>query len=221
MAESPTGATYSKSLFWMMTALFLGLGALLGGAFYTASRILSVIQVPAGGDSPAVHTAGGDFRVQRPNVVGPGLPIYPGAQLVLPSENTGSNGYEPRLETATYHTNDLRALVDSWYLEHLSADFVRHDAGIEPVPEPLRAAHISRGDVAFLGERGNQIRMVVLVEDSSGTRITLERTSRRESKPADRPARSQKRLRNPKRRPNPNRHTDAIQLSRKVSEACG
>lgn len=82
MPERPTDSAYSKSLFWMVLALCIGLGVLVGGAFFTASRILKALHAPSG-EGQAIHTAGGDFRLQRPDEVGPGLPIYPGALLVL------------------------------------------------------------------------------------------------------------------------------------------
>jgi hypothetical protein len=45
------------------------------------------------------------------------------------------------------------------------------------LPENFRDAHISDEDIAFIGERGNQVRVVALSQDDAGTKITLLRSS--------------------------------------------
>ncbi len=84
----------------------------------------------------------------------------------------------------------LSAYVANWYLEHLSPEFVRQDSGPKKLPEALRDAHISDDDIAFVGERGDQIRVVELALDEMGTKITLLRsyTKPLASAPAQPPA---------------------------------
>jgi hypothetical protein len=46
------------------------------------------------------------------------------------------------------------------------------------LPEAFRESHISEDDIAFVGERGDQIRVVVLGSDSMGTKIALLRSAK-------------------------------------------
>lgn len=87
------------------------------------------------------------------------------------------------MKTATYHTNDPREMVDHWYAQHLGPDFLRHDAA-KPVPEALRQMYVPANDITFVGERGSQVRVVDLGEDSTGTKITLQRGANPNPKPA-------------------------------------
>jgi len=50
-------------------------------------------------------------------------------------------------------------------------------AGPKNLPEVLRNSHISDDDIAFIGERGGQIRVVALALDDMGTRITFLRSN--------------------------------------------
>jgi hypothetical protein len=181
-------AFFSKSLFLMMVAIFGGIALLFGGGMFIASRVIHAMGLRATSDKTTVRTPIADFRIQKRDEVGPGLPVYPRASLVVPGQDAAlavSGDDQPQIVYATYHTNDSREFVLDWYAGHLSPDFVRHNAGVEPLPETLREARIPGNDIAFLGERGNQIRIVALTEDSTGTKITLERTSKRESKPGE------------------------------------
>lgn len=180
MAETsiPQDSSSSKSLLWMMIALFCGLGILLGGGIFTASRVLRSMQFRAMGEKLTVHTPAADLRVEKTNEVGPGLPIYPHASLVLPGENVGTatpGGNQAEVQAVTYHTNDIRDIVESWYLGHLGAEFVRHDAGDKVFPEAFREARISDDYITFVGERSEQVRIAAMAPDSTGTKITLVR----------------------------------------------
>jgi len=48
-----------------------------------ASRVINALGLRAGSDKTTVRTPLGEFRVEKAKEVGPGLPVYPAATLVL------------------------------------------------------------------------------------------------------------------------------------------
>jgi len=182
MAKSSSasgGGSSSRSLLFMMIAMTCGFCVLLSGGLLMASRVINALGVRAGRDKTTVRTPLGEFRLEKAKEVGPGLPVYPAATLVLAGAATTHlplNDDQPQVLTSTYHTNASREYVANWYLEHLSPEFARRDSGPKKLPEALRDAHISDDDIAFVGERGDQIRVVALTLDEMGTKITLLRS---------------------------------------------
>jgi hypothetical protein len=175
------GAPSSKSLLLMMAAMVCGVAVLLGGGMLMASRVIHSLGLRAASDKTTVRTPLGDFRVEKAKEVGPGLPVYPQATLVLPGGNAPHDlvhDDQPQVVASTYHTNSSREYVVNWYLERLSPEFVRQNSGSKKLPEAFRAAHISNDDIAFVGERGDQIRVVALASDDTGTKITLLRSTK-------------------------------------------
>jgi hypothetical protein len=78
----------------------------------------------------------------------------------------------------------LREFVVNWYMEHLSPEFTRQDSGPKKLPEVFRNSHISDDDIAFLAERGDQVRAISLSSDDTGTKITLLRAANQAPTPA-------------------------------------
>lgn len=179
MAESSSSgdSSSSKSLLWMMIAVFVGLGGLLGGGLFLANRMVGSVGLAAATSKDIIHTPAGNFHLEKQNEVGPGLPVYSNASLVLPSEKSAALAIEERnsgMNAVTYHTRDTRDSVDLWYSKHLSPEFARHDAGENPLPEVLREARVTDSDIAFLAQRGRQVRIVALSLDAAGgTSISL------------------------------------------------
>ena len=146
-----------------------------------ASRVIHALQLRAEGDKTTVPTPLGDFRVEKAQQVGPGLPVYPQASLVLPGGaplHLPADDNQPQVVASTYHTNSSREYVVNWYLEHLSPEFVRQDAGPKNLPEVFHESHISDDDITFVGERGDQVRVVSLAAEELGTKITLLRSAK-------------------------------------------
>jgi hypothetical protein len=162
----------------MMLAMTCGFCVLLGGGLLMASRVIGALGLRAGSDKTTVRTPLGEFRVEKAGEVGPGLPVYPAATLVLPGAavHTLSSDDRPQVIASTYHTNSSREYVATWYVEHLSPEFVRQDTGPKKLPEAVRDSRISDDDIAFVGERGEQVRIVALSIDDMGTKITLLRS---------------------------------------------
>jgi hypothetical protein len=181
MAKSSSdsgGAPSSKSLLFMMIAMTCGFCVLLGGGLLMASRVIGALGLRAGSDKTTVRTPLGEFRVEKAREVGPGLPVYPASTLLLPgaAAHLPSNDDQPQVLASTYHTNSSREYVVNWYVEHLSPEFARQDAGPKKLPEAFRDSRISDDDIVFVGERGEQVRAVALAADDMGTKITLLRS---------------------------------------------
>jgi len=180
-SSSSGESSSSKSLLFMMAAIFCGFGILLSGGLLMASRVIHALQLRSEGDKTTVRTPIGDFRFEKAQQVGPGLPVYPLASLVLPggpASHALGDESQPQVVASTYHANSSREYVASWYLEHLSPEFVRQDPGPKNLPELFRKSHISDDDITFLAERGDQFRMVALATEDSGTKIILLRSSK-------------------------------------------
>jgi hypothetical protein len=162
---------------WMMLALTVGLGVMLGGGLFIANTLLHSMSLAAAtGNKNVVRTPIGSFRVQKQTQNGPGLPVYPRSSLQLPgTDATGQivQDAQEGLTVVTYHSADDREAIDAWYTQHLSAEFSRHDASERPLPEPFHAVRVADGDIAFLAERGNNIRALTLSQEANGTRICL------------------------------------------------
>ena len=144
-----------------------------------ASRVIQAMQLRAGSDKSTVRTPIGDFRYEKAQEVGPSLPVYPQAILVLPSVAEGhlsANDDSDQVVSSTYHTNAAREFVANWYMEHLSSEFTRQDSGPKKLPEVFQKSHIADDDIAFVGERGDQVRLVALSADENGTKISLLRS---------------------------------------------
>ena len=110
------------------------------------SRVIHALQLRSEGDKSIVHTPLGDYRVEKAKEVGPGLPIYPQASLVLPGGapvRLPANDNQPQVVASTYHTNSSREYVADWYLGHLSPEFVRQDPGPKNLPEAFQKSHIT------------------------------------------------------------------------------
>jgi hypothetical protein len=179
----------SKSLMWMMIALFGGMAVLLGGGLFLASRVVKSMGLSAAAGKDTIKTPGGNFKLEKPDQVGPGLPVYPRGSLELPGDNVTAaiKDMQSGEETVTYHTADTREFVDEWYSKHLSPEYTRHDAAEKPQPEIFREAHVSDTDVVFVAERGDMVRIVDLATDATGTKIALVRINRTPPAPAEAP----------------------------------
>ncbi len=179
MAESSAGnSSSSKTLLWMMVAMFAVVGILLGGGFSLTSRMLRAMGMRATSSQDTLHTPQGNLRMERENQVGPGLPVYPRSSMVLPGEAAvaeAARNIRNGVSLVRYHSTDSRDFVDNWYSQHLSSEFKRRNAGENPAPENLRNAGVSGDETAFVAERGAQTRIVAISADATGTMISLIR----------------------------------------------
>jgi hypothetical protein len=188
------GAPSSKSLLFMMLAMTCGFCILLGGGLLMASRVIQALGLREASDKGTVRSPVGDYRLEKASAVGPGLPVYPQSTLVLPGAEAArvpAVAGQPQVVASTYHSNASREYVVNWYVEHLSPEFARQDSGTTNLPAAFQNSRISEEDVTFLGERGDQVRLVALAQEDTGTKITLLRFSKPPAPapgPADQPA---------------------------------
>jgi hypothetical protein len=170
----------SKSLMWMMLALTAGLGVMLGGGLFIANTLLHSMGLAAANTNRStVRTPIGSFRLEGQEQIGPGLPVYPRALLQLPGGDSTGQAMQQAQEgitTVTYHSSDEREVIDSWYTQHLSTEYTRHDATEHQLPEVFHAVPVGDGDISFLAQRGSNIRAVILSADTGGTKICLLQT---------------------------------------------
>jgi hypothetical protein len=163
---------------WMMIGLFTGLGILLAGGLFVASRVVRSLGLSAVSAKDTVRTPGGGFRMEKETEVGPALPVYPRSSLVVPDDDAAAAAIrqaQSGIETSTYHTTDTRDFVDEWYGKHLSPEFTRREAGAKSGSAIFRDTHLSDNDIAFVAEREQMVRIVALSLDSGGTKISLIR----------------------------------------------
>src|SRR3979411_551060 len=188
-SAASSGGPSSQSLLFMMIAMTVGFCVLLGGGLLMASRVIGALGLRAGSDKTTVRTPLGEFRVEKAKEVGPGLPVYPASTLVLPgaAAHLPANDDQPQVIASTYHTNSSREYVANWYLGHLSPEFARQDSGPKKLPEAFRDSRISDDDIAFVGERGDQVRAVCLATEDTGTKIPLLRSFTKPPAPAPAP----------------------------------
>ena len=176
--SSSGNSSSSKSLMWMMIALFAGLAVLLGAGLFVASRAIRSMGLSAAAAQDAIRTPGGTFRLEKETEVGPGLPVYPRSSLLVPGEDAAAaeiKQVQKGIEVSEYHSGDAREFVDKWYAEHLSPEFARHDAGDKTVAAAYSDARVSEGDIAFVAEREQKVRIVALSMEGAGTKISLIR----------------------------------------------
>jgi hypothetical protein len=173
------GDSSAKSLMWMTVALFAGFGVLLGGGLFMASHLVRSLGLAAATGKNTLRTPMGGFRMEKESQVGPGLPVYPRSSLELPSnDSTGKELQDAKdgVRTVTYLSTDEREAVEYWYAQHLSAEFTRHASSEQPFSPPFQDVHLAEGDIAFLAVRAENIRIVTLSTDPTGTKIQLVRT---------------------------------------------
>jgi hypothetical protein len=178
MSESSVSgsSSVSKKLMWMMIALFAGMAVMLGGGLFMAGRVVRSMAMSASTPKDTVKTPVGSFRMEKADQVGPGLPVYPRSSLELPGESAAAEAIKENqsgIDSVSYHSGDTRESVDEWYAKHLSPQFTRHEAGEKPTPQVYTNANLSDTDIVFLAEHGDQVRLVALSVDPTGTKISL------------------------------------------------
>jgi hypothetical protein len=178
LKPSAGNASSSKSLMWMMAAFFAGLAVLLAAGLFVASRAVRSMGLSAASARDAIKTPGGTFRLVQETQVGPGLPVYPRASLIVPDDASAAAAIKQAqkgIEVSAYESSDARDFVDSWYAKHLSPEFTRHDPGEKLEGSLYVDAHVSDNDVVFVAQRDEKMRVVALSADPNGTKISLIR----------------------------------------------
>ena len=99
-----SGGGSSKSLLFMMIGMTCGACLLLSAGMLMASRVIHALGLRSAEDRTTVRTPIGDYRFEKAKEIGPGLPIYPQASLVLPGAEAArlpQNDDQPQVIAST------------------------------------------------------------------------------------------------------------------------
>lgn len=126
------------------------------------------------GRNVEISTPIGDLKVEHG--ADTGLPKYPGArenddsasvELTAPTED------KLQITAAHYFTADPLAQVDGWYGKTLGHDFEREGPGQKHWISGHPDIHIDSSETAYVSDRKDTVRLVVLKESSGGVEIKL------------------------------------------------
>jgi hypothetical protein len=190
MAEGSVSgnSSSSKSLMWMTAALFAGMAVLLVGGLFLAGRVVRSFGIRASlGGPQTVQTKQGTYRLEREKEVGPAVPLYPHASLVVPDDDAAvleAKDAEKGIGRVTYESDDSRDFIDKWYQDHLPQVFERHSAET-PLTADLTSARVQDNDIAFSATKNGHTRIVVLSEIAAGTKISIVRMDKPEAAASD------------------------------------
>jgi hypothetical protein len=164
----------------------IGAGVVILGllAFATVRFILREGTIRKQGRQVTISTPLGELKVDRG--AEPGLPKYPGASMEKDSasvELTAPTDDKLEIIAARYLTADALDRVDAWYGKTLGNDFEREGPGekrtISNASTPY--LHIESSDTAYVSDRKDTVRLVVLKKSSGGVEIKLVRIGPREA----------------------------------------
>ena len=127
-----------------------------------------------------IETPAGSLRVNGDQLHATGLPVYPGAK---PMKSQGSNvefaadsGAGIGISNEKYITLGDLDVVSAWYQQRLGAGYQREEKG-----SGNHRDHVSSdADVAYVYEKGDNVRVVALTKKSNGIEIELVRIGKKE-----------------------------------------
>jgi len=185
MSTAPTPAPQKKdNLVWWFIGLVVVAVAVLGlGGILAAYFIRQNVEVIRTDNQVEVRTPAGELKVARNAHVDPGLPVYPGAMLTEPGatvELTSPEEDSLFVTSARYRTPDPIQNVDAWYRENLSLDFEREGPGKMEKKKEVVGIMVKSSDTAYISDKEDALRVVVLERKGLYTEIALARLSKQE-----------------------------------------
>ncbi len=186
MSTTPIQPASKKSnlLWWVLG--FVGVAA----AFATvcglllASFFVRGVRVNPTAQQVEVSTPAGQLTLRGGTSKDLGLPVCPGATLVESGgslEFTTSQDEKVGVTGVHYHTADSLDKVDAWYRTHLGSEFVREGPGKKAATVHGHGVTISSMDIAFIADKDDLVRMVVLERRGTGVEIALVRMGQQEA----------------------------------------
>ena len=158
--------------------VILGLGGALI-AFYLARQ---VEVVRTGPDGVEVRTPLGTIRANRDKAE-TGLPEYPGARMTDTPGTVEISGPEDEgflVTVGKYRTPDAPATVDEWYRGRLASSFEREPAGTMVRKRHIFGTEVRSDDLAYIEEKDDVIRFVVIRRQGFETEIVLARLGKQD-----------------------------------------
>jgi hypothetical protein len=179
---NPAPVNKSGSLIpWLLGLFGTGLVILCLIALVTVRYIFSGSQIRRQGKNVEISTPLGDLKVEHG--ADPGLPKYPGArehdesasvELTAPTED------KLRIIAGHYFTSDPLGNVDAWYGRILGSDFEREGPGEKRRISNFPHVYIESSETAYVSDRKDAVRLVILQERSGGVEIKLVHIGPRE-----------------------------------------
>ncbi|MCL4522606.1 MAG: hypothetical protein M1453_06970 [Acidobacteria bacterium] len=169
---------------WVLGLLVVGALILGGGAWVVTHYLVRSLQVNRADSTVVIDTPVGTLKAAKDEKVDPGLPVYPDAkiaqaggtvELSMPEEDS------VQLTAVHYRTIDPIEKVDAWYREQLNQDFKREGPGVMVRKKNISGIIVKSGDIAYVSEKDDVVRVVALQKRFNGVEIALLRAGKQES----------------------------------------
>lgn len=183
-ASNPPANKGASLLPWLLGMFAAGVVVLGLLAFMAVRFILGESRIRREGKQVTISTPLGELKVDHG--ADPGLPKYPGSSVE--KEGAGvelTAPTEDKLEiiAAHYFTVDSLEKVDAWYGKTLGSDFGREGPGEKRTISNANTPylHVASSETAYVSDRKDTVRLVVLKERPDGVEIKLVRIGPREA----------------------------------------
>jgi len=187
MSTHPVSTPESKSnfLWWVLGLFCAGVVILALSGLVVAAYLARYAQVNRTAARVEIRTPVGQLTVAKNHAQETGLPLYPGASAIE-SKQAGIEFTTPEDErvviaAAHYTTSDPFERVDAWYRERLGPDFVRESSGPHVHKVVVQGVHTGPGDIAFISDKDDLVRVVAIKKRWKGVEIALARVGKQEA----------------------------------------
>jgi hypothetical protein len=174
----------NNAIWWILGIVAAGIIVMFLFGVTLAGLFIHHLKVRNSGDKVDIQTALGAISVDKGGPHVTGLEIYPGASPSSDDKganvNLSANDAAVGIATEQYETKDPIDFVQAWYRKRLGPDF-RLEAN-KAVPDHSNGlVKMNDGDVAFVDDHRNGVRVVALKKIPEGTQITLVRIGTKET----------------------------------------
>jgi hypothetical protein len=177
IAANPAPARKNGSwLPWILGIFGAAMALLALVTVATVRYMLSEGRISRQGKQVTISTPLGEIKVDKG--ASTGLPRYPGAGL---EEKGGSVELTAPTEDkfvivgAHYYSSDPLEKVDAWYRTALGSEFEREGPGTKRKLLNAPRLTIESAETAYVSDRKDAVRLVILKGDASGVEIKLVR----------------------------------------------
>ena len=170
----------NNAVLWILAIVGGGFVILVIGGLLIAGMFIKHVHVNGSGQRVEIETPAGSLSVNGDQLHATSLPVYPGAKQVKSQganlEFSGDSGAGMGISTEKYNTPDDLDVVSAWYQQRLGAGYRREEKG-----SGNHRDHVSSdADVAYVYEKGDNVRVVALTRKSDGVEIALVRIGKKE-----------------------------------------
>jgi hypothetical protein len=171
----------NNAILWILAIVAGGFVILVIGSLIIAGMFVRHVRVDNSGKQVEIETPAGSLRVNGDQAHATGLPVYPGAQPLKSEgganvEFSAQSGAGMGLANEKYSTSDDLDEVSDWYKQRLGPGYKREDRSTAKRSDQVS----SNADVAYVYEKGDNVRVVALTKKSDGIEIELVRIGKKE-----------------------------------------